>query len=197
MNVNDNINMEYEARVMINEEQYLNIRNHYLASSYPKQELVNENYYFDTIDLKLSSSHKVLRMRKINAEKYELTLKISKEKGSVEINFPLTSNESDELINNGHIQSNEITKKLLENGVDSSAIKLIASLKTERLEVSLENCLLVIDKNYYRGKIDFNVEVESDAEDYAKSQLLAIIQPFGVEYKKDYISKSRRAIYNL
>ena len=131
MNVNDNINMEYEARVMINEEQYLNIRNHYLASSYSKQELVNENYYFDTIDLKLSSSHKVLRMRKINAEKYELTLKISKEKGSVEINFPLTSNESDELLNNGHIQSEEISNKLIENGVDPSAIKLIASLKTE------------------------------------------------------------------
>ena len=76
MEVNDNINMEYEARVMINEEQYINIRKHYLNSKYPKEVIINENFYFDTEDLKLTSSHKVLRMRKINNSKYELTLKI-------------------------------------------------------------------------------------------------------------------------
>lgn len=197
MDVSDNINLEYEARVMINEEQYLNIRNHYLALDYPKEEIINENYYFDTEDLKLTNSHKVLRMRKINNDKYELTLKIQGENGDIEINHLLTNNEKDELIEKSLVSYKPILDKLVESGIDQCSIKYITNLKTERLEVKLEKCLLVIDKNYYRNKIDYNLEVESDAEDRAKSELLAIIEPFGITYKKDYINKAKRAIYNL
>ena len=197
MNVNDNINMEYEARVMINEEQYLNIRNHYLSSGLSYTELVNENYYFDTPDLKLSNSHKVLRLRKINDKKYELTLKIQEEKGCLEINCPLTSIEALKFLEGGDIPSNKIREKLLEINIEPKDIKYITDLKTERLEVKLKDYLLVIDKNYFRGRIDFNLEVESDAEEHAKSALEAIIKPFGIENKKDYINKARRAIYNL
>ena len=197
MEVNDNINMEYEARVMINEEQYINIRKHYLNSKYPKEEIINENFYFDTEDLKLTSSHKVLRMRKINNSKYELTLKIKGEKGDIEINHKLTDNEKDDLLENSIISYPPILDKLKESNIDPSSIRYITNLKTERLEVRLEYCLLVIDKNYYRNKIDFNLEVESSAKSLAKSQLEEIIKPFGLKIKKDYINKAKRAIYNL
>lgn len=81
--------------------------------------------------------------------------------------------------------------------MDLNSIKLITDLRTERLEVKLNEGLLVIDKNYFRNRVDYNIEVESDSEIYAKTLLLSIISPFGVEYKKDYINKARRAIYNL
>ena len=197
MEVNDNINMEYEARVMINEEQYLNIRKHYLNSKYSKEEIINENFYFDTEDLKLTSSHKVLRMRKINNSKYELTLKIKGENGDIEINHKLTDNEKDDLLENSIISYPPILDKLKESNIDPSSIRYITNLKTERLEVRLESCLLVIDKNYYRNKVDFNLEVESSAKSLAKSQLEEIIKPFGLSIKKDYINKAKRAIYNL
>ena len=197
MEVNDNINMEYEARVMINEEQYLNIRKHYLNSKYSKEEIINENFYFDTEDLKLTSSHKVLRMRKINNSKYELTLKIKGENGDIEINHKLTDKEKDDLLENSIISYPPILDKLKESNIDPSSIRYITNLKTERLEVRLEYCLLVIDKNYYRNKIDFNLEVESSAKSLAKSQLEEIIKPFGLSIKKDYINKAKRAIYNL
>ena len=197
MKVNDNINMEYEARVMINEEQYLNIRKHYLDSKYPKEEIVNENFYFDTEDLKLTTSHKVLRMRKINNSQYELTLKIKGENGDIEINHKLTNKEKDDLLENSIISYSPILDKLKESGIDPSTIKYITSLKTERLEVRLESCLLVIDKNYFRNKVDFNLEVESDTKSRANSQLKEIIKPFGLSIKKDYINKAKRAIYNL
>ena len=197
MEVNDNINMEYEARVMINEEQYLNIRKHYLNSKYSKEEIINENFYFDTEDLKLTSSHKVLRMRKINNSKYELTLKIKVENGDIEINHKLTDKEKDDLLENSIISYPPILDKLKESNIDPSSIRYITNLKTERLEVRLESCLLVIDKNYYRNKVDFNLEVESSAKSLAKSQLEEIIKPFGLSIKKDYINKAKRAIYNL
>ena len=197
MEVNDNINMEYEARVMINEEQYINIRKHYLNSKYPKEVIINENFYFDTEDLKLTSSHKVLRMRKINNSKYELTLKIKGENGDIEINHKLTDKEKDDLLENSIISYPPILDKLKESNIDPSSIRYITNLKTERLEVRLEYCLLVIDKNYYRNKVDFNLEVESSAKSLAKSQLEEIIKPFGLSIKKDYINKAKRAIYNL
>lgn len=197
MEVNDNINMEYEARIMINEEQYINIRKHYLNSKYPKEEIINENFYFDTEDLKLTSSHKVLRMRKINNSKYELTLKIKGENGDIEINHKLTDKEKDDLLENSIISYPPILDKLKESNIDPNSIRYITNLKTERLEVRLEYCLLVIDKNYYRNKIDFNLEVESSAKTLSKSQLEEIIKPFGLSIKKDYINKAKRAIYNL
>ena len=197
MNVNDNINMEYEARVMINEEQYLNIRNHYSSLKIPHKELVNENYYLDTEDLKLTSSHKVLRIRKINNENFELTLKIQEENGCLEINHTISSFEKENIINGEPISYNQIKDKLLELNINPKSIKYITSLKTERDEFTLPNCLLVIDKNYFRGHIDFNIEVESDTEIHAKTQLIEIIKPFGIDTKKDYINKARRAIHNL
>ena len=197
MNVNDNINMEYEARAMINEEQYLNIRSHYLSLDIPYEKIENENYYFDTPDLKLTNSHKVLRIRKINDEKYELTLKIQEENGCVEINHYLTIKEKEEMMKSGVISYQQIADKLKEYNIDLSTIKFITNLKTERLEFRLEDGLLVIDKNYFQNRIDYNIEVESDSEIHAKTILLSIISPFGVEYKKDYINKARRAIYNL
>ena len=197
MDVNDNINLEHEARVMVNEEQYLNIRNHYRVLDYPKEQIVNENYYFDTEDLKLTNSHKVLRLRKINNDKYELTLKIQGENGAIEMNHLLTDIEKDKLMNESLLSYKPIIDKLLECGIDYHKIKYITNLKTERLEIKLDKCLLVIDKNYYRNKIDYNLEVESDAEERAESELLAIIKPFGITYKKDYINKAKRAIYNL
>ena len=197
MNVNDNINMEYEARVMINEEQYLNIHSHYLSLDIPYEKIENENYYFDTPDLKLTNSHKVLRIRKINDEKYELTLKIQEENGCVEINHYLTIKEKEEMMKSGVISYQQIADKLKEYNIDLSTIKFITNLKTERLEFRLEDGLLVIDKNYFQNRIDYNIEVESDSEIHAKTILLSIISPFGVEYKKDYINKARRAIYNL
>lgn len=197
MNVNDNINMEYEARVMINEEQYINIRSHYLSSGLAYEETVNENYYFDTEDLLLTNSHKALRIRKINNEKYELTLKIQESNGCIEINHTLTDKEKEQMMNDGQISYKPIIDKLKEYGADFNSIKFITDLKTERLEVKLNEGLLVTDRNYFRNRIDYNIEVESDSEIHAKTLLLSIISPFGVEYKKDYINKARRAIYNL
>ena len=197
MNANDNINMEYEARVMINEEQYLNVKNYYLSRYKNAEIITNENTYFDTKDLYLTEHHMVLRLRKINDDKHELTLKIQEEKGCLEINHDLTLNELDNLLNCNQLCGNEILTKLLEVGVNPNDIKLITTLKTDRVEIPFEKYLLVIDKNYYNEKVDFNLEVESTSKNNAENYLFLIISQFGIKYKKDYISKSRRAIYNL
>lgn len=197
MNVNDNINMEYEARVLITPEQYLTIKNKYLSENRNFKEIVNENYYFDTPEQFLTNYNMVLRIRTINDEKTELTLKIQEEKGCLEINQSLTSELKDINFEKIEITNKEILNRLKEINIKPGDLKLITSLKTERIEIQFPDYLFVIDKNYYRGKVDYNLEVESVTKNDANRYLFEIISEFGIEYKKDCISKSKRAICNL
>ena len=197
MNVNDNINMEYEARVMITENQYSLVKDFYLNSGKECHQLVNINYYYDDEKLTISSNNEVLRLRTIDDNKRELTLKIKGDNGDIEINRPLTLNEMNEIMEKANISDVEIINRIKELGVNLEDLKLVAKLKTERIEVQEIDYLLVIDKNYYNDKIDFNIEVESTSKSLAIDRLKEIITKFDLEYKKDYISKSRRAIYNL
>ena len=197
MNDKDNVNMEYEARVMITENQYSLVKDFFLKANLECHQLVNINYYYDDEKLTITNNSHVLRLRAIDDNKYELTLKIKGENGDVEINKPLTSFEIRDVQNQVNVSDADIIKQLKAINVDLENLKLIAKLKTERMEVKLINSLLVIDKNYYNDKIDFNLEVESVSKSDAIELLKEICKQFDIEYKKDYISKSRRAIYNL
>ena len=197
MNGTDFVNMEYEARVFITPEQYYKIKEKYLKEHPDARKILNENYYFDTEDLYLTEHQMVLRIRKINHQKSELTLKIQKEEGCLEINHPLTLIEESELLNSNVIPDLRIIEELAAYNINPKDIKLITSLVTDRIEIQFDKYLLVIDKNEYRGKTDFNLEVESDSDFAANFYLNLIISEFGIENKKDYITKSKRAIYNL
>ena len=75
----------------------------------------------------------------------------------------------------------------------------------DRLQEVLDNSTPSINTNlqrmvYDRRSIGYGaIEVirESTSKSDAIEYLKQIIEQFGIEYKKDYISKSRRAIYNL
>ena len=197
MNVNDNINMEYEARVMVDEILFNKIKNFY-TSNYPNyRSISNHNFYYDTKELFLTKNHVVLRIRDISNKNYELTLKVKGHNGDLEINHPLSIDEVNKLKNNFKIENQAILKELEKYDFDLSQLELIVDLKTNRIEIEFPEYLLVIDENYYRNKVDYNLEIESSSKDKAEKYLLDICHKFNIEYKKDYISKSKRAIYNL
>ena len=95
------------------------------------------------------------------------------------------------------IPQSNVLDKLKELKIDLSKLVLLTDLTTERMEIEYKKYTLVIDKNYFRNRVDYNVEVESFTRKAAKIYLLKHILPFGITYKKGYVSKSRRAIYNL
>lgn len=195
MNQKDVIEVEYEARLMIDEAIYQSFLKKYRNSNCV--ELVNVNTYFDTIDKSLTNNHMVLRVREIDGNKRELTLKIKGQNGDEELTHQLTSNEYHNLMENNVLPNCTAKDKLLELDTNLDEIKIVATLKTERLEVHYRNHIFVIDKNYYRNKIDFNVEVESTGKNQAISLLNDHMKKYGLSYKKGYISKSRRAILDL
>ena len=99
MNVNDNINIEYEARVMVTYKEYKKVLDSFSIRQENKKEIENINHYFDTPDRYLSEHHMVLRIREIDNKDYELTLKIQQENGCMELNHTITKEEVNEYIN--------------------------------------------------------------------------------------------------
>ena len=191
-----NINIEYEARAMISEEQYLQIIN-YFVNDKSKRSFTNTNTYFDYEDLSLTKNHIVLRSREIDDSNFEITLKIKGDGGDIEINNSLTSKELNDLKENCLIKSKVILQELNKLNIDINRLIKVTELKTERIEIQKEDYLIVVDKNHYNGKIDYNVEIESNSKDAAIERLNETFSPFGVTYKKGYISKSKRAIFKL
>jgi uncharacterized protein YjbK len=197
MTRNEFINMEYEARAMVSEKQYLDILQYYSKTKKEKRQSVNFNTYYDYLSLALTDNHIVLRTRSISNKDYELTLKIKGTKGDTEFNRLLTSKEYELMRKKVELPDCQIKYELIQKGIDLSRLTLITDLKTERYEVFYKKYIIVIDKNYYRGRVDYNVEVEASSKKDAIKLLNKKFKNFGVSYKKGYVSKSKRAIYNL
>ena len=197
MNKIDFMNKEYEARVMVSEKEYLDLLRHYSKCRCPKRKIINTNTYFDYENLFLTKNHMVLRTRSISENEYELTLKIKGEESDLELNHILSKEEYEKMREKIIIPQSNVLDKLKELKIDLSKLVLLTDLTTERMEIEYKKHTLVIDKNYFRNRVDYNVEVESFSRKAAKIYLLKHVLPFGITYKKGYVSKSRRAIYNL
>lgn len=186
-----NENIENEERVMINMEQYNQLKSDYISKINSTHFLLI-NYYFDDDNLSLKKAHRTLRIRSINDNEYELTLKIKRDNGDKEINIPLSLDEVNQIINST-ILDNPIINKELED-VPHKEIKYITSLKTDRIEVKYDSHLLVIDKNEYGDVIDYDIEVEAHNKKEALSFILEYCDKYHLNYSTKYIGKSHRAI---
>ena len=193
MNVSGSVYLECEARAMIDEATYEAIKSFYVTHNKNHHSLVNKNTYIDTKDLFIINNHMVLRIREIDGKDKELTLKVKSDNGDLEYNYPLSNEEEKQLIQELKIPSVEIKRILKEKKIDESKLEIITVLVTERIEIPYDNFLFVIDKNHYGDTTDYNLEVESDTKENAIKYLNELGKPFNVEYKKGYVSKSRRA----
>ena len=183
--------IEIEKRVMLNKEQYLNLF-HYASSYKNRREITLINYYFDDEDLSLRNAHHMLRIRSINNDEYELTLKVKGDNGDLEINEPINKIDVDKMLKNLVINNKEITNIIKKD--TSKEIKYITSLKTERIEIVFDNYLFVLDKNYYSDVIDYDLEIESNDIKVAEVTIKKYCSEFHLQYSSSYKSKSRRAI---
>lgn len=184
-------NIEIEKRVMLTEEQYNDLLRYALTYK-SRKEMVLVNHYFDDEDLSLRNAHHMLRIRSINDDECELTLKVKGDKGDLEINEPLNKYEVDNLIRKLVIDNEEINN-IIKNDTNKK-IKYITSLKTKRIEIKFDNYLFVLDKNYYSDIIDYDLEIESSNLDVAEETIKKYCSEFHLQYSSSYKSKSRRAI---
>lgn len=187
---------EFEARLLISEEQYFFIVTYYM-NLFPNQKfLQNTNVYYDTDDLYLRSQHITLRLRTINDVKSELTMKIKGEQGDEEINDGLSPKEAELLSSHGVFPYGQVRNRLMLLPYSLEKYHSITTLYNRRLEIDFEDYLLVIDKNVYSDITDYNIEIESKKDiNHAKSVMKEYIEKFNLTASKEkYVGKARRAI---
>lgn len=191
-----NIGKEFESRVMLTEQEYLDVVSHFMKL-YPNNHfLQNNNNYFDTNDLFLKNRHITLRIRTINDIRFELTLKIKGLNGDEEINDDLSFKEKEAIIKDKFFPEGNVKRYLLSLPIPLSNYENIVSLYNRRLEIKFDNHLLVIDKNEYNGIIDYNLEIETkDDINLANKLLNDYIKQFHLSLaNQKYHGKAHRAL---
>lgn len=141
--------MEYEKKLLLTEEEYVTLMNHFQKVSSTKQ----INYYFDTDDLSMNKQGITCRIRYKNGT-YKATVK--KHKTDIQ-------DCSEETIVG-------TTSELIEDIFTSMGLKLQGNLVTNRTIILKQNAyMVVLDKNDYLGHTDYELEIEyiSSCEKYA------------------------------
>ena len=191
-----NVSKEYESRIMLTESEYFMIVSHFMRLHPEKQFIKNINIYYDTKDYYLTKNHITLRIRIIDDNRRELTLKISHPDGDDEINDTLTKSDADSLINGGIFPNGEVKKRLLTLPYSLKDYHEITTLENTRLEIENNDHLLVIDKNIYSGIIDYNLEIEAnDSIMIAMMWMKEYMKQFNIAMPTEkYVGKAHRAI---
>lgn len=190
---------ELEERVMINKKQFLEIKK-YIQENFPSAKVIHQkNRYFDDDKGTILNNHTVLRIRSFkNSKEREFTYKVKGEDGDEEYNQILSHYWFYQITRFSHLPNGLVKDKLLADKVDIDSLKMIVDLYTRRIEIKIDNYLFVLDANLYNGITDYNIEIESDvSKKHAKEVILQYCEKFSLEYKENYISKSRRAILSL
>ena len=103
-----------------------------------------------------------------------------------------------QITRNSHLPECEAKNALINDGVDISSLKLICELFTRRIEIDLDDHILVIDTNMYNDAIDYDLEIESKvSKEHAKETILKYCDQFGLEYKTHYLTKVQRAFNTI
>lgn len=153
--------LEYEKKVILTKEEYecilLNVMN---ESNVTEQ----ENYYYDTDDMKMSRSNVTYRIRK-KGNKYHATVKKHNYDGK-----ECSLESSYEVLEAGRYFPNRDGAEMLE---------LKGKLCTQRRELCLsEEIKIFLDMNVYLDRVDYELEIEypKDKEQGAADMLLEIAE---------------------
>ena len=190
-------NIEIEAKVLLSEEEYDAIVKYLHLERYKKIE--QTNHYVDTIDRVLKKNDIALRIRE--NQDFVLTLKTPLSEGLLEKNQSINWREYSDLEDKGIFPQGDIKNFLEICCFDTRALKVLASLKTIRIELELDDGLLCLDKNIY-GKngeiVDYELEVESTSMEKAEETASKILKEVGMtEFKFNTHSKQSRAIASI
>ncbi|MFZ9139011.1 MAG: CYTH domain-containing protein [Bacilli bacterium] len=187
-------NIEIEAKILVNEKEFNQLKT--LLQIDEKLKVTQTNYYVDDQKGSLRSYGFALRIREL-AQTYTLTLKSPMAEGTLEKNQQI-SKEAYLALQNQSIFPVGLIKDFLEMfGFDTSTLKIITFLTTDRYETKFEGRHVCLDKNTYHGLVDYEIESEESSLKNAAETLKLLCEKANIEYKANQISKYARAIKTL
>lgn len=188
-------NIEIEAKVLINEDDYNRVLKFYKKEEL--QKVTQLNYYIDTDDLLLKQFGIGLRVRQ--KDFFVLNMKAPLQEGLLEKKESISEKEFDNFKNNGVFPNGSIKNLLLMFGVDITKLKIQTTLKTERIVIEnfSDNEVFAIDKNYYNGLIDYELELEGTSLERAKNSLKEKCEELNIDFVENAKSKQVRAMETI
>ncbi|MDY4857185.1 MAG: CYTH domain-containing protein [Candidatus Onthovivens sp.] len=188
-------NIEIEAKVLINEDDYNRVLKFYKKEEL--QKVTQLNYYIDTDDLLLKQFGIGLRIRQ--KDFFVLNMKAPLQEGLLEKKESISEKEFDNFKNNGVFPNGSIKNLLLMFGIDITKLKIQTTLKTERIVIEnfSDNEVFAIDKNYYNGLIDYELELEGTSLERAKNSLKEKCEELNIDFVENSKSKQVRAMETI
>jgi len=163
------IKYEIEKKTLLSEAQYKTLLGNFADKSI--KDTIQINYYYDTENNTFLNNNETLRVRQIN-DGLELQFKYDK-------NIQDTVRVSKEFCKKIH----RLPKLIM---IDNLVANYIGSLLTERKRKIFATYTVCLDKNYYIGKVDYEMEVEvANISDMP-------IELFGVTFNTNCIGKYTR-----
>lgn len=189
-------NIEIEAKVLITKDEYDKLMSLYEDKT--TDEFDQTNYYIESKDFGLRKLGVSLRIRK-KGRNYHLTIKAPLSEGLLEKKASITQEQYESFKTKGIFPDCLIKEYVLMLGFEPKDLKIVASLKTHRVEIPLEEGkhILSIDKNDYNKITDYELEMNSNSLNRAKDKLKEVCEANGIVYKDNRHSKQTRCLESL
>lgn len=187
-------NIEIEAKVLITEEGFKKVKE--LYEDYANSAYIQTNYYIDTPNFDLRTNGVGLRIRQFE-NKYVMTLKTPLSEGLLEKTENITKDQYRAMRDQGTFPDIKIKQFIIMLGFNIDELKILTSLKTERIDVAYDSGLFSMDKNEYQGKVDYELEKESNNLKGAEEFLIDICNKAKIDYKINSKTKQARAFDRL
>lgn len=142
-------NKEYEYKKLLTLKEYKDLILK-LSKKYTGDEFVQVNYYYDDNNFTLFNKNETVRVRQ-KTDKLSLERKFNKKYSA---NGKRVCEEKIDTIDN-------LPMNLL---IDYNEYNYIGNLVTIRKNYFIDNCIISLDANYYLGKVDYELEIESNED---------------------------------
>ncbi|MEI3607847.1 CYTH domain-containing protein [Pseudogracilibacillus sp. SE30717A] len=184
--------IEIEYKVLLSKEKYDELES---KLPFPNHSITQINYYFETNNFQLKKHKSALRIREKN-NKFTLTLKQPHENGILETHDPLSKDEFLSWINNKPIPKPSIGQQLQKLTINEYDLHYYGSLKTERKIFEQDDVLYMLDKSFYNGIIDYELEIEANSREVGYHAFRNLLEKFNIKVKRP-ITKIERFFNSL
>lgn len=178
--------LEIEFKLMLTKDIYTKIYLDYLDQHIEQYEQTNYYIMHPTLD----TYRYMLRIREKKGM-YELTLKEPQAEGNLETNIVISEEEKTNILQK-QFPNNSIFEKLLTLGIALEELDTSSSLRTLRTDIKHPSGMLSLDKNFYSGKIDYELELEVTNKKNGKEAFLQILNKYQLSYTQNGLSKIKR-----
>lgn len=169
--------IEIEYKVLLSEEKFNDILN---SLEFPKEPFTQINYYFETPDFQLKKINSALRIRKKNVD-FIVTLKEPHPKGILETHDQISEMDLKKAIDKNELFAPNCRKQLEDKNIPLEKVEYVGSLTTERYEFKKNELIYVLDKSFYNGQIDYELEIEAPSQATGKQIFNQLLTQFQIK----------------